>query len=87
MPFHKKDTDDKEETYRIIGLVGSFGFTMAGSMAGAYFLGGYLDKKFNTSPWLTLCLIMLAIIGNFIEFFKLIKKLFAENRKNHSDRG
>ena len=71
MPFDK----NKNEVYRILGIVGSFGFTMAGAVAGGYFLGSYLDKKLNTAPWLMLSLIMLGLAGSFIEFYKLIKKL------------
>jgi len=73
--FYKKDN----ETYRILGLVGSFGFTTAGAMAGGYFLGNYLDKKLNTAPWFMLSLIILGVVASFVEFFKLIKKLSREN--------
>ena len=73
--FYKKDN----ETYRILGMVGSFGFTTAGAIAGGYFLGNYLDKKLNTAPWLMLSFILLGIAGSFVEFFKLIKKLSREN--------
>mgnify|MGYP001574937717 FL=1 len=75
--FGKKDS----EMYRILGLVGSFGFTTAGAVAGGYFLGSYLDKKFNSSPWFMLSLIILGITASFIEFFKLIKKLNNESKK------
>lgn len=75
--FGKKDS----ETYRILGLVGSFGFTTAGAVAGGYFLGSYLDKKLNSSPWFMLSLIILGITASFIEFFKLIKKLNSESKK------
>ena len=76
MPFNK----NKDEVYRILGLVGSFGFTTAGAMAGGYFLGSYLDRKLNTAPWFMLSFVMLGIIGSFIEFFKLIKKLMGESK-------
>ena len=75
MPFDK----NKDEVYRILGIVGSFGFTTAGAIAGGYFIGSYLDKRFNTTPWCMLSFIMLGIAGSFIEFFKLIKKLSREN--------
>lgn len=75
MPFNK----NKDEIYRILGMVGSFGFTTAGAIAGGYFLGNYLDKKLNTAPWFMLSFILLGIAGSFIEFFKLIKKLSREN--------
>ncbi len=77
MPFIQKDN----EAYRILGLVGSFGFTTAGAIAGGYFLGSYLDKKLNTYPWFMLIFIMLGIIGSFLEFFKIMKKLLGENKK------
>lgn len=73
--FYKKDN----ETYRILGLVGSFGFTTAGAIAGGFFLGSYLDRKLNTAPWFMLSFIILGIAGSFIEFFKVIKKLSREN--------
>jgi len=75
LPFNK----NKDEVYRILGMVGSFGFTTAGAIAGGYFLGNYLDKKLNTAPWFMLSFILLGIAGSFIEFFKLIKKLSREN--------
>ena len=75
MPFDK----NKDEVFRILGIVGSFGFTTAGAIAGGYFIGSYLDKRFNTAPWCMLSFIMLGIAGSFIEFFKLIKKLSREN--------
>ncbi len=79
MPFLKKDKNS--ETYRILGLVGGFGFTTAGAIAGGYFIGSYLDRKFNTSPWIMISFIMLGIIGSFVEFFKLVKKLLNEDKK------
>lgn len=79
MPFLNKDKNS--ETYRVLGLVGSFGFTTAGAIAGGYFIGSYLDRKFNTSPWIMVSFIMLGIIGSFIEFFKLVKKLLREDKK------
>jgi F0F1-type ATP synthase assembly protein I len=76
LPFDK----NKDDVFRILGIVGSFGFTTAGAVAGGYFLGSYLDRKLNTAPWLMLSFIMLGIAGSFIEFFKLIKKLSGENK-------
>ena len=78
LPFFKKNN----ETYNILGLIGSFGFTTAGAVAGGYFLGSYLDRKLNTSPWLMLVFILLGIIGSFIEFYKVIQKFLGNNKKN-----
>jgi F0F1-type ATP synthase assembly protein I len=72
----------ENEAYRIIGVVGSFGFTTAGAVAGGYFLGSYLDKKLHTYPWLMLLFMILGTVASFIEFFKVTKKLFSENKKD-----
>ena len=77
MSFLKKEN----ETYRIVGVVGSFGFTTAGAIAGGYFLGNYLDKKLNTHPWLMLVFMLLGMAASFIEFFKVTRKLFDVNKK------
>lgn len=74
MPFLRKN----DEAYRLMGLIGSFGFTTAGAVAGGYFLGSYLDRKLDSSPWFVLTFMVLGVIGSFIEFFKLIKKLSGE---------
>ncbi len=83
MPFNN---NKKDEVYRVFGLVGSFGFTTAGAIAGGYFLGSYIDKKLSTPPWFMLCFIILGIVGSFIEFFKVIKKLSGNNEKNDDNR-
>lgn len=72
---------NESEAYRIIGVIGSFGFTTAGAVAGGYFIGSYLDKKLNTYPWLMLTFMILGIVTSFIEFFKMVKKLLGENEK------
>jgi len=53
----------------------------AGAVAGGYFLGSYLDKKLHTYPWLMLLFMILGTVASFIEFFKVTKKLFSENKK------
>ncbi|HHT9109618.1 MAG TPA: AtpZ/AtpI family protein [Candidatus Brocadiaceae bacterium] len=80
MVFIRKDKDNN--TYNLAGLVGSFGFTTAGAIAGGYFLGSYLDKKLGTVPWFMMLFVLLGIIGSFVEFYRLIKKLTNENKKD-----
>lgn len=76
MFFIKKDP----AAYRIIGLVGSFGFTTAGALAGGYFLGTYVDKRYGTTPWFLMIFLFWGVIGSFIKFFQIIKKLSDEDK-------
>jgi ATP synthase protein I len=38
------------------------------------FCGYWLDKKFDTSPWLTLIFLILGIIAGFRNFYHFITK-------------
>ncbi|MDR4507144.1 MAG: AtpZ/AtpI family protein [Candidatus Brocadiaceae bacterium] len=77
MLFLKKDND----AYRVLGLVGCYGFTAAAAMAGGFFLGNYIDRKLDTSPWFLLLFILWGGIGSLVKFFQVIKKLSDENER------
>ena len=38
-------------------------------------IGLYLDKKFETAPWLTIVFLIIGIIAGFRNIFREIKKL------------
>ena len=72
MIFRSKDT---KETFGALGMVGGFGFMMGGSVLVCYFIGSYLDKRFETSPWLLVVFLIMGVTAGFMEFYKLLKKL------------
>lgn len=57
-----------------IAHVSSVGIAMAVAIFGAMFVGVYLDKKFETGPYLTLILLIMGIIAGFRNFFRLVKR-------------
>jgi ATP synthase protein I len=63
-----------EKSFRSFALFGSFGFTMAASILVGYFIGSYLDKRFESAPWCLLVCLLLSVIGAFIEFFKTVSR-------------
>lgn len=66
---------ESKEAFRALGIVGSFGFLMGGSIFGGYFIGDILDRRFNTSPWCVVAFVLMGIVAGFLEFFKTLKKL------------
>ncbi len=69
------------EAYKALGVTGGFGFMMGGSIFVGYLIGSYLDKKFDTSPWLLILFIVMGVVAGFMEFYKTIKKISIDDNK------
>ena len=67
-----------KEAFRALGIVGSFGFLMGGSIFGGYLIGDFLDKRFNTTPWFVIIFVLMGVVAGFLEFFKTLKRLTKE---------
>ena len=61
--------------------VGSFGFIMAAAIFLGYYIGSYIDRKFDTEPWFLLLFVILFIIGAFIKFLQSVKEV--SNKKEN----
>ncbi len=68
----------RKEVQNALGLIsqiGSFGFVMGASMLVGYYLGSYIDRKFDTYPWFMLVFLLLFMVGAFVEFIQTIRKI------------
>ncbi len=61
------------------GIYGAIGFQLATTVIGGMMLGGWLDKKWGTSPWLTVIGLALGSIGGFYNLIRLLT--WNQNRK------
>jgi ATP synthase protein I len=43
-------------------------------IGGGYLLGGYLDKRFGTSPWLVVAGVVLGSAAGFLELFRTVRR-------------
>lgn len=60
------------EAYRKLGPYLNIGYFFAASVTLLTLLGYYLDKKWQTDPWLTLAGAVLGIGMGFYNFFKTV---------------
>lgn len=74
MPREKKK-QNLAETYRTLGPYMGLGTELAASVVGMLLIGYFLDKHFNTSPWLLLTGAAIGMIGGFYNFFREVQKL------------
>jgi ATP synthase protein I len=59
----------------------TLGLQVAFAIVIGYFLGQYLDKKFNTSPWLTYIFLVFGIIAGFKNIGLAIKRVEKADRE------
>lgn len=72
-----KETEENSEKNRFLEgleLASDLGFTIAIPIVAGAVLGSFLDNKLNTSPKLTLSLIMLGLFISLYNIYKLTKK-------------
>lgn len=76
------DSNNKGKTFYALGRAMSLGFFMVGSIVGGYLVGSYLDSRFGTAPKLMLVFSLMGIAVGFMEFYRVIKNIMAENKKS-----
>ena len=54
------------------GVYGAVGFQLATSVVGGLLLGGWLDKKWGTSPWLTVVGLLMGSVGGFYNLIRIL---------------
>ena len=70
------------EAYRQLAPYMGLGTELAASVAGMLLLGYFLDKHFNTSPWLLLAGATAGLIGGFFNFIKEVQRLTKSDRNS-----
>lgn len=53
----------------------SFGFSLSGSILMGYVVGGWLDDRFDTSPWFVTAGIVLGVTAAFTAFLRQWRNL------------
>lgn len=74
------DESDLTKTYRDVGPYLGLGTQLAATMVLMFFLGRWLDEKFELSPILT---ISFAFFGGFAGIYNFIKSVLNLNKKNN----
>ena len=75
------DEKRKDPQYKQFVRYSSIGLEMGLSVAIGVTIGYYLDRFFNTSPWLTLIFLILGSVAGFRRLFSLLKDLDKNGRK------
>jgi ATP synthase protein I len=69
--FMKEDT---RKALRLVGLASTLGLTIVIATFIGLALGLWLDRVFNTSPWLTVIFLIVGIVGGFRNFYLFMSR-------------
>jgi ATP synthase protein I len=64
----------------------NLGGIIAGCMVAGVLLGYWLDKKFQTEPWLLLAGSVLGIVSSFYHFFKVVLHIKDESSTDDEEK-
>jgi F0F1-type ATP synthase assembly protein I len=66
--------DNKYSTYRQIGILTTIPFLLAVGPILGYYIGDFLDKRLNTTPYLMILFIIMGFIASGKGVYDMIKK-------------
>ena len=66
--------EDTRKALRMVGLASTLGLTIVIATFIGLALGLWLDRVFNTSPWLTVIFLILGIIAGFRNFYRFMSR-------------
>ncbi|MCG6918666.1 MAG: AtpZ/AtpI family protein [Deltaproteobacteria bacterium] len=66
--------EDTKKALRLVGLASTLGLTIVIATFIGLALGLWLDRVFNTSPWLTVIFLIVGIIAGFRNFYRFMSK-------------
>jgi ATP synthase protein I len=66
--------EDTRKLLRLAGLASTVGLTLVLSTVIGLAIGIWLDKVFNTGPWLTLVFLVVGIVAGFRNFYRFMTK-------------
>ena len=78
-----KNEDQKDPLWLTFGIYGAVGFQLAIAVVGGWFLGNYLDQRWQSSPWLALSGLVIGFVGGLVNLIRILQ--WQQKRKNPLD--
>jgi len=81
------EKESKGRFFRLLGLASTVGINFIISILIGFLIGHFLDRSFDTSPWLTIIFLILGIAAGFKYLFKIALKTSGDKDKNEGFKG
>lgn len=83
----KKDAPQGDPMILAWGIYGAVGIQLALTVVGGLLAGQWLDKKWDTSPWLTLAGMVIGMVGGFYNLIRIATWNQARKEKRYGPKG
>ncbi|MBI3541339.1 MAG: AtpZ/AtpI family protein [Deltaproteobacteria bacterium] len=67
-----RQKDQRDSFIIAYGVYGAVGFQLATTVVGGLLLGGWLDKKWGTTPWLSVVGLVIGSVGGFYNLIRIL---------------
>ncbi len=65
---------DRQKSYRMLAQYSTVIFILPSAVIGGFLFGRWIDNKLDSSPWVTVTLVLLGTAGGFIEVFRVLNR-------------
>ncbi len=76
----KNGPEDKPPGFVKFSKYAAVGLEFPSTVLGGLILGYFLDRYLGTSPWFTVALTLLALVGSFVRLVQMLRRL-SEGKK------
>jgi ATP synthase protein I len=82
LPVPLKTPPKYKEAFDQISRYGTVGLELGVSVAIGIAIGFYLDKWLDTSPWLTIFMMLCGTVSGFIRIYRALKEIEKEEQQD-----
>ncbi|MEA3240743.1 MAG: AtpZ/AtpI family protein [Pseudomonadota bacterium] len=83
LPVSLKTPPKYKKAFEQISRYGTVGLELGISVAIGIAIGIYLDKWLDSSPWLTIFMMLCGTISGFMRIYKVLKEIEKEDQQNN----
>ena len=85
--MQKKNEDDRYWMMRQVGLLTTIPLLLAVSPIIGFFIGSFLDKRFNTDPIFTIVFLVIGFIAGARQVMNVVRKASKDKKKRNKTNG
>lgn len=76
----KRNNQNQGPAFQAVGMASAVSAEIAIMTVAGYYCGQFLDRKFDTGPWLMLAGVVVGLVVGFIAIYKTVQRFLGERK-------